>query len=426
MGKYHNMIYIFRSSLQRGTGEAYLILKKNTQIDFSSEIIPACLKNFAYHPQREGSRAHYLAGLIDLSVNKEKVLNAIEKGLATEKKDTWALDQLFDLAAIYAGRGNEKIRQAIYKRFFKKRIVGSDWCGSSAILELDRFEGLKFIATTIGQYCEKHPTYLVVDDVIQEFQDKNPEMDVRLALKHAGEKNPHIRLYLDRIEKTINNRKEHRSAEFNMEVFQKRIASGKYFFVPEQWIQSLSPADVNVLAVTMMNQRHTIRQEMYLYVFSRIRFPLDYSCLINLMQLKKKSLAAAAAGALVFFKGKDIRQFALTGLLTTQTPWLHTNLLIENYRKGDARILASLADRFTQGHEDMIHILACSYINIFTKNKTKECKRPLQILYNKTTSGIARYNLIKIMIKNNVLPQQIKRELPFDSYEYTRKLKSNN
>jgi len=50
----------FLNSIKRGTGEAYLLLKNNPEIDFSDEIIYAVLNICAYDGQCEGDRAQYI------------------------------------------------------------------------------------------------------------------------------------------------------------------------------------------------------------------------------------------------------------------------------------------------------------------------------------------------------------------------------
>lgn len=53
----------FFDSLKRGTGEAYLILKENPTVDFSTYVIKGALRNFAYDGQSESSRAQYIFDL---------------------------------------------------------------------------------------------------------------------------------------------------------------------------------------------------------------------------------------------------------------------------------------------------------------------------------------------------------------------------
>lgn len=116
----------------RGTGEAYLLMKRHHGVEFSREIKLASLKTFAYHPQCE-DRSDYLFKLITLSSQAEKIKNAILEKLSIEKSDTWVLEQLFQLAALFAINGDEAAKKAIYKRLHKNIIAGSDWCGERAV-----------------------------------------------------------------------------------------------------------------------------------------------------------------------------------------------------------------------------------------------------------------------------------------------------
>lgn len=110
----------FKSAIKRGTGRAQLILQAHPKLNVSKAIIKAALHNHSYDNQAEGSRADYVFELIQLSKHQTKIRRAVLKALAREKKDYWALDQLFELAALYAKRGDEAARKAMYKRFYKK------------------------------------------------------------------------------------------------------------------------------------------------------------------------------------------------------------------------------------------------------------------------------------------------------------------
>ena len=176
----------FKSSIKRGTGEAYFIIRQNPTVDFSSDIIKASLTNYAYDGQCEGSRATYVSELISLSKQQDKIRKAILKGLAQEKNDTWALVQLFDLATYYAKKGDTEARQAIYNRFYSDTIEGSDWVGYTSIMSLDGFDGLKYIAETIGKSLEKNPDDWQDNSIIQHFQEENPKIKVQQDLEKAS------------------------------------------------------------------------------------------------------------------------------------------------------------------------------------------------------------------------------------------------
>jgi len=73
--------------------------------------------------------------------------------------------------------------------------------------------------------------------------------------------------------------------------------------------------------------------------------------------------------------------------------------------------------------KNIIEALAASYIEIFKANKTKECKAPLEELYDKMNCGIHRKELVEVLIENNVLSDELREEIKHDSYLETRKLK---
>jgi len=69
--------------------------------------------------------------------------------------------------------------------------------------------------------------------------------------------------------------------------------------------------------------------------------------------------------------------------------------------------------------------LAISYIDIYRSNKTPDCKQPLEAIYDKLTCAIHRKDVLELLIENNVLSDQIKKEIRFDCDEDTRQLFPN-
>jgi hypothetical protein len=185
----------FKSAIKRGTGEAHLLMKANPDVDFSKDIITAALTNFSYDNQFEGSRADYVFELIQLSGKKEKIRQAILKGLATERKDTWSLDQLFAITTLFAKQGDKEAKKAIYKRFYKKTIRGYRWAGEQAIIELDGLEGLKYIAAIKGKILQHDPEEWEDGGTVDWFQRENPTIKVYQELEKTGKNNEYIKIY---------------------------------------------------------------------------------------------------------------------------------------------------------------------------------------------------------------------------------------
>ena len=413
----------FRSAIKRGTGEAHLIMKSNPKIDFSNDIIKASLTNFAYDKQSEGSRALYISELISLSKNQGKIRKAILKGLDEEQNDTWALVQLFDLATFFAKQGDTEAKRVIYKRFYNKIIEGSDWCGYDSILQLDKLEGLKYIAKTIGKHLEANPDDWQDSSIIRHFQDENPKIKVWQELKRASKLNSHIKIYLDNIKRTETKRTNYKRPNFNYEYLQTKIDSLKYTFIPPALTKAFSKSEIKKVAYDFLNEKDLQRKGKYLSIFSRIKFPYDYEPILKLAKGKTNNndrIVEWSIAALKFFSGNDIRQFAIKKLNRPQPSFDFADLLIHNYKNEDYKLLQTIINKTNDEHT--IHNLSISYVAIYQANKTSGCKEPLISLYNKLTCGLHRKDIIKIMLKNNVLPSHIKKEIKFDCNAEIRKL----
>lgn len=413
----------FKNAIKRGTGETHLLMKDNPKIDFSRDIIKAALTNLSYDNQSEGSRADYVFELIELSNQKEKIRQAILKALSTERQDTWTLDQLFDLAAKFAKQGDNEAKKAIYKRYYKKTIQGSEWVGQDAILEIDGLEGLRHIAETKGKVILKDPEEWEDSWTVDYFQEQNPSIKVYQELEKISESNKYIKTYLDTIKKHKAKFQKRERPKYNYEIVTEKINSKAIVPLPPVGAKELSKTDIKKLADDFLNETDRLKLEKYMRVFDRVKYPYNYQPLLKLAKSKNKKedrLVEYATGALKFFTGADIREFAIEKLKKVKIPSDYLDLLVSNYKKGDFKLLTEIVGRCKNEHD--IHTIVYGYINIYQANKTKECKEPLEAIYDKLTCGIHRADIIKILIENKVLSTRLKNEIKYDSYEEIRKL----
>jgi hypothetical protein len=414
----------FRQSIKCGTGEAYFILQDNPRMDFSKEIIKASLNNLAYDGQAEGDRAYYLAGLINLSSKKDKIVNSILNALGKECRDTWALDQLFHLAAIFAKEGNKKARQAIYKRYSKNIIIGSEWCGEDALVELDHFEGLKYIAETRGKHLSKNPDDWEDSLLVDLFQKENPEIKVHQELKKSAKINLYIKKYLETIKKhKWSGTKRRQRTKFNYKKVKENIENKKVVPVPRNSIKDLKKFDIKNLADDFLQEKNPVKQEKYLRVFALTKFPFSYQPILQIAKRRNcrgTRLIEFACEALSHFEAMDIRQFAIQKLNKANNPADYLPLLVANYQKGDWKLLRTIAAKYKD--ENIIHSLVWGFIDIYKSNRTKECKKPLEIIYEKLTCGIHRNEILEILHNNKSLSTKVLKEMKYDSYDGTRKL----
>lgn len=420
-----NLKQKFRSAIKRGTGETHNIIKENPLVDFSKDILKACLFNYAYDVQSEGGREVYLAELINLCAQKSEILSTIYKSLGDKTNDDWSIEQLFDLAAIFAREGDEKAKKAIWENYYKHAMDDADWAGRDAVIDVFSLDGLKYIAETTGKMLKKFSDKWEDSFLVDYFQKENPSIDVYDELRKEAEDNPHIKKYLDEIEQrkfSFYNPKEKKEEKYDYQYVKDRFKN-KYLGIGPRVFEKLSKKDIKKLADEFLQETDSSRQEKYLRIFAHVKFPYDYQPILQLAKMKsskKNRIVYLAVEALQFFRAKDIRQFAVEKLSSTDKPEIYTNLLIGNYKKDDWKLLKSIAEKYK--NPDKIHEIGASLIDIYEANQTKECREPLEVIYNKMNCGLHRTDLVKILIENDVLSDKIRREIQFDCNEETRKL----
>jgi hypothetical protein len=125
----------FLNSVKRGTGEAYLLIMNNPNIDFSDEIIDGATTNYAYDAQCEGSRGAYIYDLINLANTKNAIINQLIEAFDNIENDHYGLDQLYEILCLSALNGNEIAKKHIVERF-EKDSENDFWEGETSILKL--------------------------------------------------------------------------------------------------------------------------------------------------------------------------------------------------------------------------------------------------------------------------------------------------
>lgn len=412
----------FFNSLKRGTGEAYLIVKNYPTIDFSNHIIKGALNIFAYDGQCEGNRAQYIYDIISVSKNKDKIRKAILQGLATEQTDTWNLTHLFALTKLFADQNDREAKQAIYDRFLTNHIEGSDWVGAYEILELDGLNGLFYVAEKFGKYIEQNPDDWQDDWIIKRFGSQNKKIKVFEELNNKAETNKFIRIYLDNITRTKESQEKHKTTPIKYTDIIDEVLNCKPFISLSRKT-NLTAEELNQVAKQLISEKDKSKIERFLDIFDCYKFPFDSQLILDFAMQKparNSRIVEYAIYALKHLKSEDIRKFALDKITTTKNPIVYLEILVSNYQSGDFKLLNEIADKTNNEHK--IEQLAEIYLDIFKNNKTKECREPLEILYNKMNCAIHRNGIVEILIENEVISDKIRQEIMFDCNLQTRKL----
>ena len=407
-----------------------MLINDNPHIDFSNEIIKASLKNLSYDTQCE-SRDEYVFGLIKQSAQKEKIKQTIFQALASGNFDDYNFYHLCNLVARFATEGEEEARKAIYKRYYSDPFGFCQNCDEEVIVALDGMEGLKRIAETQGKALLENSELYVTHWIATGLQEKNPQINVYEELANAAKENHYINIYYDAIVEDKENRPKWKREKYSYETITEAIEKNKSVRIAEKWKKEISKRDIRKLADDMLRQTERKRIASYLSIFRTIKWPYEYKNLLNYARLESMQnkkwrskkwdmLVERACDALSFFTGSDIRELALEKLKAIRVPCEYTSLLVKNYKKGDAKLLTDIIMRCKNDNE--VHSIAVGVIEIYETNKTKECKKPLEVIYEKMNCGLHRKDIVKILIESKVLSNKIKQEIQFDSDEDTRKL----
>ena len=410
----------FLHALKRGTGEAYLIVKEHPKIDFSNQIIQGALNIFAYDGQCEGDRAAYIFDIISISKQKDKIRKAILQGLVKEQEDPWNLTHLFALAKLYAQQNDVEAKQAIYDRFLNNPIEGSDWVGAYEITQLDGINGLFYVAEKFGKYIEQHPDDWQDDGIIRHFQAEHQSIQVAEELQKKARTNKFIRLYLDNIQRTEINQNTQRTKPQKYKDIIDEVLNSKTR-ISFARMRKLTEEEINTIAKHLLKETDQAKIECLLDIFDFHKFPYDSQVILDYAKQKgtgKNRIAKKAIHALKHLKSKAIRDFVVDKIQTAKNPIDYLELLISNYRSGDSKLLTDIAEKAKNEHE--IERLAGIYTDIFNENKTKSCKKPLEVLYSKMNCALHRKDIIEVLLHNNVLSDTIEKELHYDCNLETR------
>ncbi|HTM66286.1 MAG TPA: hypothetical protein VL093_08200 [Flavipsychrobacter sp.] len=414
----------FFDSLKRGTGEAFILLNENPDIDFSKLIIKGAVRNYAYDRQAERSRADYIYRLIKNAKQKDKIVKSVLTRLQSEKEDDYGLDQMCDLAVMFFKAGYTTAKQALFNRFEKNILDDYTFCGTGALMEVAGMEGVLKAAELIGKILHEDPEDYESSWRIDDFQKRHKDIDVYKELAKAATKNEFIKIYYDSIQK---NKwalpKGKKTKRYTYELIKKRMDEKKLPFISSKRNSELTADEVEKLADEFLAEKDNERKEMYLRFFSSLKFPYDYEPIFKLAKgrnPKNTWLVTFALKALKYFRSDELRAFALEQIKKRKNPEDYLILLVSNYKKEDYKLLTEVASR--SNSYDFIHSIVSDFINIYEANPTKECKEPLELIYNKMNCGIHRRHIVRILIANDVLSQRTLKELEFDSDEGVRNL----
>lgn len=413
----------FRSAVRRGTGEAHLIMKKNPNTDFSEEIFKAIIKDYAYDTQSEGGREVYFYELIQLSKHREKLIRKVINALKRKRKDYWVIELLFKLNAEFAKAGNDFARKVVYEQFMRKSCDEVPWIGEEAIILMDGYAGIKFLAEFRGKQLMEESDSFYDTGFLDTLPETIDRRKVLQDLKRISESNVSIKKYLNVIFKPKINSTFHK-IRVSYNYLKGKIDNNQYFFwITPKIAKMISNKMLNRIADDFISETELSKKINYFKLFSKRKFPYGYKQILDVVDNIKTNQdrdLEFAVDSLKFFKGKTIRDFALRKLRSGRNAYTYLDLLVNNYKSSDSKLIFNLVRK--QNTTDKAHLYVWVIEEIYSKNKDKECKKIIEHLYYRLNCGSHRYSMVKILKDNNILSNRIRKEAKYDSYLKTRLL----
>ncbi|WP_191013760.1 hypothetical protein [Treponema zioleckii] len=416
----------FMKQAKIGNGRAYFIFKENPKIDFTKQIVDLAVHNYGFDPQIEGDRADYALQFIRELEEKQrqKVFAEIKKQLLEIKIDwDWDVDQLFKIAALLSKEYDSEFGEILRKRF--------DTCSrdelwqfpKDSILMLDGFDGMVRLAHRIGKILLSGDEWYEDDSNMCCVPGMKRD-EVKEQLTELSKNDSDIKAYLDAVNKDEARKPSETWERYKthaFEVAKEAIANKK--MVPWRACMNLSHEEVCYFADEFKKARTQKEKLLYLDIFSvkHSRYPYSEQDLIDEFSLRKNSwFNERLVDCLDYFSSDKIRAIAQKALDSDQYSYFYLQLLINNYREGDAVKIVRKIKRTKD--EVKFHYAVGTVQCIYEKNITKECLEPLLLAY-KTRCGHCRHGIVEIMETADVLSKEIRAEFQHDSaYLYDKRV----
>lgn len=419
----------FTRWLKLGLGRAVLHLQKHDAAPYREVILDACLHNWAYDGQIEGSRAEYMLDIISLTGERQYYRDSILQALTSGEVDpnSWDRCQLFHFARLFAQTGDEHARQAMIENYEQDGSIRFILAGE--FIALGGIRGFEYVARKRGAELRANAEDWEDDWLVGKLQEKVGEKESQEAIKQLSANDPLIKAYMDAVDDLRTRRKNARPERrdptgMSYAEVRSLILDGKHnsIMLPK-WGEIASDGDLRQAAKDLMVVKERIQLREYLKIFKYRAFPLDLGYLIELAHGIDYRISALALGAMSVIASPAVRAFAFQLMEKPRQKWKGwvVNLLVKNYQAGDHAIIEKLAQELTDEKE--LHVLGLDVLEFYEVHPNPESEiRVLSFLYENGPCAVCRRRFVKRLIALKALPDWMAEECLWDAEEDTRTL----
>jgi hypothetical protein len=377
----------FSFALRRGLGRAVQYARDNGVEGVADLLLANCLKNMAYDPQCEGSKAEWLFEMFRSSRQFDWFASSILDGL-TVAEDDYDLDHLCRLAALIAKQGTTRAADLLREKVLKQSFDGSLF-GIDALSRIDGVDSLIEIARRIGQSVKQNESAWVSS--IAAFV--SDESLVRLAnerLEQLGGTDSDIAKYLEflkleaeRSAKLPKLSKEERDVQQREKARQEltldhilNLAASHAGDYPGRYMRfgrfAATEAELRSVLLRFTDEADEDVCTRLLWVFRRAQLPEMPDKIWAAATSENGKLREAACCALAQVEDERVGAFARKQLSLNPASGVHFELLElfgRNFGDGDDLPILNSLPRIRLEHDDDAHAAGMAVLAIWERNQ---------------------------------------------------------
>jgi hypothetical protein len=413
----------FERWLAHGLGRPILFLRDHDAAPYREVILDACLHNRCYDWQTEGSRADYMLAIAKVTGTLEFFSDRVIESLSEPVEHVPDMAQRFHYACLLAEDGDERARCAMYESF---KADPFDVAAAQQFVELDGRSGFLFVAEKLGQRNIANPNW---DG--WHFQSWAEEIlgdaKTREAFDRAAESNPAIENFKQIFQKLTRDKQDWNSSISTPNLSYDQIQQLIHEYGPRKnhrsWGRNASDSDLARAAQDLVDEQDPERLKAYLSIFADRPFPLGPDALLKVIESYAGTrIVFLALKALAKLSHPDIRKLAFNLIESGDVDRrCAIELLTNSAEPGDGVIVESWC--MAEQDDEALHGMAPDSMEYLDKHPDDAARvRLLTSYYDRVACAFCRSRWVKKLISLDALTEQMREELPHDSYDECRAL----
>ena len=361
---------------------------------------------------------------------REPVLSALKQADSTIY--TYDLDQLCDLAVLYARQNSQEAREYLYQIFRTQPDRMAPWMAEEQIVRLDGLSGFLYMAKERGKEFRLGGAEWDSEDLVSVAEEDLGADQTNSALSNAAEGDPDLRAFQDglqahrsSIDSLNSNRESHEERMRAIpvqrildEIRQSDSLKARFWFL--NWGRYASEHDLDKILEMMFAEQHAGRLINYVRIFARRPMPHFDERFIELTRHGDPDVREHAMSSLGENSHPAVRALALARLDEGHGDGETIGLLAKNYRPGDHHRIEQILKPVSDVWES--HHITWKLRDVFTENKDKEGLKSMCFAYEESPCSACRKRTVALLIDLEILPDTLLDECHFDSNEEIREL----